>query len=407
VESRKIKIARIIARLNIGGPAIHAVLLTQGLNDTNTQSFLIAGQVSPGEADMLCFAERHGVSPIIVPHLGREISWWNDLAALWKLYRILLRERPDVVHTHTAKAGALGRLAGMLARIPVLVHTYHGHVFRGYFGRLKTALFVLTERLLALWTDRIIAISQQQCNELCSIYRIAPREKFSVIPLGFDLDPFLRCNQSAKEGMFETRDVVIGVIGRMVPIKNHRMAIDVCAHVVREEMSPCPVRMIMVGDGPLRRDMEQYARQAGLEQCIMFQGWQSNLAKIYEEIDLALLTSINEGTPVALIEAMAAGLPFVATRVGGIPDLMVGKGRAMCGSAGRGAFTVYDNGILVESGDVAGCATAVVYLAGDRATSRRMGEEGRRFVCNRHTRGRLLQDMQVLYSSLLEQKALL
>lgn len=407
VEQRPIKIVRVIARLNVGGPAIHVVLLTEGLNDARMRSFLVTGQVGPGEADMEYFARQHRVTPVVLPRLGREISWRDDLVALWQLFRILVRERPDVVHTHTAKAGTVGRLAGILARVPIRVHTFHGHVFHGYFGPLKGTVFMWIERLLACFTSRIVAISPQQLDELCDTYRIAPRHKFVVIPLGFGLEPFLQIRRAGREGSSEShgREVVIGMIGRLVPVKNHEMAVRVCERVIRQGRSPGALRLVIVGDGPRRDELELQVQEAGLQSSIVFEGWRSDLPKVYAGLDLVLLTSCNEGTPVALIEAMASGLPFIATRVGGVRDLMVGEPRAVTEPAGRPLYWIYDNGILVDSDDVGGCAAAVADLAADPDRMRWMGEVGREFVRKRYSKERLLDDMRALYDGLVQARS--
>lgn len=395
---------RVIARLNVGGPAIHAVLLTQGLNDETFRSCLITGRVSEGEADMSYCAERYSVTPIVLSGLGREIFWLDDLAAFWWLYRFFRRERPDIVHTHTAKAGALGRLAAFLARVPIRVHTFHGHVFHGYFGRCKTAFFLWVERLLALLTDRIVVISDQQLAALHRIYRIASRRKFVVIPLGFDLGSFLAIERSPAESCRTAgQGLVVGVVGRMVQVKNHAMAVRVCRRLARDR-APMSARFIMVGDGPLRAALEREVKEAGLESSVVFTGWRSDLEALYRELDLVLLTSINEGTPVTLIEAMAAGLPFIATRVGGVVDLMVGEGRPISDSSGRALYVTYDNGILVESGDVSGAAAAVDFLAQEPAVRLAMGEAGRRFARSCFAKDRLLRDVRSLYAELLAEK---
>ena len=396
---------RVIARLNVGGPAIHAVLLTQGLNDETFRSCLITGRVSEGESDMSYCAERYSVTPIVLSGLGREISWLDDLAAFWWLYRFFRRERPDIVHTHTAKAGALGRLAAFLARVPIRVHTFHGHVFHGYFGRCKTAFFLWVERLLALLTDRIVVISDQQFAALHRTYRIASRRKFVVIPLGFDLGSFLAIERSPAESCRPAgQGLVIGVVGRMVPVKNHAMAVRVCERVVREETGGVGLRLVLVGDGPLRPGLERQVKEAGLESSVDFTGWRSDQGKLYEGLDLVLLTSVNEGTPVVLIEAMAAALPFVATRVGGVPDLMVGEGRPTTDVSGRVLYVVHDNGILVESGDITGAAAAVAYLAREPEVRRAMGRAGRQFARARFAKPRLIAEVRTLYMTLLAER---
>lgn len=401
---RPVKIVRILGRLNIGGPAIHAVLLTEGLNDRQFHSILVTGTVGKSEGDMAYFAQQHGVHPLIVPELGREISWLEDIVALWKLYKILVRERPDIVHTHTAKAGTLGRIAAVLARVPIRIHTFHGHVFDGYFGRLKTKLFILIERILAVVTTRILAISQEQLLDLSIRYGIAPREKFRVVPLGFDLSPFLKGKalDERKGHSAGTEDIVIGLVGRLVHIKNPQMAVRAVESLAHDGSVAQRVRLIVAGDGELRVELQRQVRQAGLGDKIQFAGWLQNLPNLYASLDLLILTSLNEGTPVVLIEAMAAGLPFIATKVGGVSDLACGAEAVVYGSNGRPLFSVFANGVLVASGDDEGFAAALKFLCREPERRQRMGREGRRFVRELYSEERLLQDMQMLYRECLE-----
>jgi len=402
---RPVKIARIIARMNIGGPAIHAVLLTKGLSDEKFRSILITGTVGNSEGDMLYFARRHGVTPLSVPELGREISWRDDVVALWKLYRIFRKECPDIVHTHTAKAGTLGRIAAILARVPIRIHTFHGHIFHHYFGPLRTRLFILIERLLARFTAKIIAISDAQLADLSMRYRIAARDKFRVIPIGLDLSPLLqsRGRDRSRGPTPDDRETVIGFIGRLVPVKNPQMALRVFERVVRHGAMG-RIRLVVAGDGELRPQLQAEVTRAGLDDRILFMGWRQDLSKLYSDLDLVIVTSLNEGTPVVLIEAMASGLPFVATRVGGIMDLMLGPEQVVRGPDGRSAFSVFANGVLAEPADEQGFAAALEYLLNDPALMGRMGSEGRQFVRDRFSTERLLADIQTLYGDCLVQQ---
>jgi glycosyltransferase involved in cell wall biosynthesis len=368
------------------------------------ESCLLAGQVSPGEADMGYFAEEHGVQPIILPRLAREISCFDDLATLWRVYQFFRRTRPHIVHTHTAKAGAIGRLAGLLARVPVLIHTFHGHVFYGYFGRFKTTCFLWVERLLALFTNKLIVISEKQREEVCHRYQIAEQNKFAVIPLGFDLAQFLSVDRRTECLSSPGQGIRVGIIGRMVPVKNHGLAVSICEKIFHEQLTPLPMQFVMVGDGPLRESLEGRVAALGLEGRINFVGWQRDLPRTYQSLDLILLTSINEGTPVALIESMAAGLPFVATGVGGVRDMVDGEGIEFRNQVGEVLYVRYKNGILVKPGDVKGAATALAYLAEEPKIRQEMGEAGRRFVQDRYAKERLLHDMRTLYQGLIAQR---
>jgi len=404
VEPRPIRVVRIIARLNIGGPAVHAVLLTAGLNNAEIQSTLIAGTVTPSEGDMMYFAQAHGVRPVYIPELGREISWKDDVVAFWKIWRLLCRERPHVVHTHTAKAGTVGRIAAVLAGVPVRIHTFHGHVFHSYFGLIKTRLFLLIERCLAAFTTKIVAISEAQLEDLAVRYRIAPKSKFCVIPLGLDLAPLLAISRGGdvlKAADFSTA-IRIGFVGRLVPIKNPAMAVKIMERLVQQKPCLRPIRLIVAGNGELKEALLEQVREARLEEHVQFVGWQETLVEFYAGVDLAVLTSLNEGTPVALIEAMAAGLSFVATRVGGIENLMQSPREEFRRSDGRPLFGLYANGALAESGDEEGFGAAVAYLLQDSARRERMGQEGRRFAQKRFSKERLVNDTKALYWQCLQ-----
>ncbi|MCX5687193.1 MAG: glycosyltransferase family 4 protein [Candidatus Omnitrophica bacterium] len=382
------KILRIIARLNIGGPARNAVILTEGFSDT----VLVCGEVDKAEGDMMYLAREKGMKPIIVEELGRELSWKDDWSAFWKIYKIICREKPDIIHTHTAKAGALGRMAGILynlnkpRRMPafgeatyaVLIHTFHGHVFSGYFGKIKTVFFIWTEKILALFTDKIITVSRNLKDELAHKYRIALEKKIEVIELGFELDELFALP------LKESSEVInIGIVGRLVPIKNHKMLFRACRAGLN-----LPYRIIVVGDGELRCDLEKYAEELGMCDKIKFKGWVKDLKAIYEELDIVALTSLNEGTPVSLIEAMASGRPVITTNVGGVKDI------------------VEDNksGYLVESGDEESFSQKLMDLIKDSEKRKKFGEYGRNIVKNRFSKERLIKDTGTLYNNTLQKK---
>lgn len=324
-EPRPIRVMRIIARLNVGGPAIHVTLLTAHMRPPDFESILVCGRVSPHEGDMAYLAETCGVVPVYVPELGRELSPLRDLITLFKLWRLMRRLRPDVVHTHTAKAGFVGRLAAWLARVPVRVHTFHGHVFHGYFGPRKTALFLALERLTARLTDRLITISPALKEELASVYHIAPAEKIAVVPLGLDLSAYL--NTPRHQGVFRRQfglpadAPLAGIVGRLVPIKNHALFLQ-AAQRVRQTLPQA--HFVIVGDGELRQTLMAQAEALRLADAVTFTGFLRDLRPVYSDLDLLVISSDNEGTPVSIIEALAAGVPVVSTAVGGVPDLLDG-----------------------------------------------------------------------------------
>ncbi len=400
-----VKVVRLIARLNTGGPTVHTVLLTQGLNSGRYHSLLVAGMVGPGEGDMGYYARSHGVVPLVLAEMGRDLAFRNDLLALWKLFRLFRREEPDVIHTHTAKAGGLGRVAGLLYNLARLlsgrrgakfVHSFHGHIFHGYFPGWKSRLLVLVERILARMTHRVVTVSESIKRELADVYRICPREKIAVVPVGLDLSWVNEIGSylGRLRGDFgvPADRLTIGIVGRITEVKNHRLFLS-AARMLGETTTS---HFFVIGDGELQGEISAVAAELGLGGAVTFTGWQRNPAKIYADLDIVCLTSLNEGTPVVLIEAMAAGRPFVATDVGGVRDLMAGAGTRH----GEG-FEAFANGVLVRPNDVRALAGALEFLARRRDLQREMGAAGRRLAEKRYSYTRLLDDVDTLYMDLL------
>jgi len=389
-----IKIVRIITRLNIGGPVINAVLLSEGLSRYGFSSCLVAGNIEQGEGDMSYFACERGVKPIIIHELVRSIGLLKDLKALWKIYRIIKREKPDIVHTHTAKAGTLGRIASVLAGVPVRVHTFHGHVFDGYFNKVTAKIFIVIERFLARFTTKIIAVSNSVAEAVWKEYDIAPREKIEVIPLGFDLEKFLAADRYKgvlKKELGLNSDILLaGIVGRLVPIKNHKLFLDAAKTLVTHNLS-LTTKFVIVGNGELRGDLEEYANKLGIKKDVIFLGWRRDLETIYADLDIVCLTSFNEGTPVSLIEAMASSKPVIATDVGGVKDIVKD------GVSGR----------LVCSGDVNNLGAAILELLEDGNKRLEMGDNGRMFVRENFNKHRLIEDTKNLYEVLLKKRGVL
>ena len=388
----KVKVARIVARLNIGGPAVHIINLMAGLDPDRFENLLIVGRPGPNEGDMGYLASQKGIDPLIIPGLGRELSPLWDAQTIFKLARILRRQRPHIVETHTAKAGAVGRLAARLAGVPILIHVFHGHVFHSYFGPAKTELFINIERGLARLTDRIITISPAQRRDVVDVYRIAPPERVLTIPLGLDLGPFEAARQSC-QGQFRSSlgispDMpLVGFVGRLTSVKNPSQFIEVAGRVVRE--SP-QVRFVLVGDGELRPALEKQVGALGLAQTVIFAGWQANMPAVYSDLDLLVLTSLNEGTPVTVIEALATGVPVVASEVGGVPDVV----------------THQETGLLVPSGDAEATAQAILQFLRAPERAQRLAIAGQRVVLGRFDLSRLVSDMDALYHALLIEKGI-
>jgi glycosyltransferase involved in cell wall biosynthesis len=403
--SRPIKVVRVIARLNTGGPAIHAILLTRALNGARFTSRLVTGVVGPNEGDMGYYAEQRGVRPVVIPELGRTVSPGDDLRALVKLFALLRREQPDIVHTHTAKAGLLGRIAGVAynvlatlagARRTRLVHTFHGHVFDGYYPPIISRGMVLAERVLAAVTDRVIAISDKIRDDLVTRYRVCAPGAVSVVSLGLEFGWTDELDDAAgwlrAAHALPAEAVLVGIVGRLTDVKNHGLLLDAFARLRGRD-----VRLIVFGDGETRTALEDTVRRRQLDDRVVFVGWERRPARIYADLDIVCLTSKNEGTPVALIEAMAAGRPFVSTRVGGVPDLVVGRPIEHADG-----FAVYGNGLLVPPGDADTLARALDHLASRPEVRRAMGAVGRVAVLKRFSEERLVQEIEAEYLDLLD-----
>jgi glycosyltransferase involved in cell wall biosynthesis len=407
------KVVRIIARLNVGGPAKHVVWLTAGLRDAGFETLLVTGKVPEGEEDMGYFAAEAGVFPRYFTEMSREISL-KDAITVWKLFRLFLRERPNIVHTHTAKAGTVGRSAGFLYRWLTpgtflgkprqckFVHTYHGHVFHSYYGRRRTQLFLAVERLLArLVTDRLIVISKQQSIEIGEKFRVGRPGQIKVIPLGLDLGVFAEhASRRAKfrqELCIPDDAILIGIVGRLTEIKNHEMFLNVVARL--KAVDPAcrrqgAVRFIVVGDGALRRDLENQREDLGLDADVIFVGSRTDPEYFYPALDIVALTSKNEGTPLTLIEAMANARPVVATTVGGVVDLL---GEVI----EDGPYKVCKRGIGVPPGDVVAFVDALSRIIRDRSLRQELGIRGLEFVEVNYSKERLFEDIKGLYGELM------
>lgn len=386
----QIRVLRVIARLNVGGPARHVALLNSGMDaDQRFRSWLVTGTENPSEGTLLDYAQARGVEPVVIPEILGQASFTpRDLVALAKLTALIRRLRPHVVHTHTAKAGFLGRLAARAAGVPVVLHTYHGHVLSGYYSPAKTRALQLMEHGLSRLSDQLIAVSDRVRDDLVQ-FGVAPVERFQVVPLGLDLAPLF--DVSAQRGVLRRELGVspdaplIGIVGRLFPIKNHSLFLDAAARLLTEQPD---ARFVIVGDGALRAELEARAEQADLAGRVYFTGWRHDLTTIYADLDVLAVSSRNEGTPVSAIEAMAAGCVVVATRVGGLPDL-IDDGRT---------------GSLVPGDDPTALSSAIGRMLSDPVESETVRAAARADVERRFMATRLVEEMKALYLHLLADK---
>lgn len=397
------KILRIIARLNVGGPARHVVWLTEELNDDEFESLLIAGTVPAGEEDMNYIAAEHGVRPLFIEEMSRELSL-KDAISLYKVFREMRRYRPDIVHTHTAKAGTVGRAAAFLYRLlnpgkrVRIVHTFHGHVFHSYYGRVKTKVFLTIEKLLArVATDKIIVISPQQLREIHEQFGVGREQQFEVIPLGIDLDAF-RPNDEKRQAFrselsIRPGELLIGFVGRLTEIKDISLYLQVAARAARLDDGP-RLRFVIAGDGHLRRALEAEAAELGLGESMHFLGNRTDADTVYAGLDIVALTSLNEGTPLSLIEAMAAERPVISTVVGGVRDLL---GRM---AEEHDGFQVFERGIGVPGRDPGDFLKGLIYLTKNERLRERLVVESSNFVHHEYAKRRLVADIKQLYRKL-------
>jgi glycosyltransferase involved in cell wall biosynthesis len=389
-------ILRIIARLNMGGPARHTVLLDAGLRQRGFHTLLVHGSLGEGEGSFEYLARAEGLPTRRIPALGRRIHVWDDIRAFAAVTRTIWHEQPDIVHTHTAKAGVLGRVAAALynatrpsrARCAV-VHTFHGHVLEGYFGRFGNTLVRIAERGLGRLTDCTIAISDLQRRDLVERYRVAAPDRTTVVPLGLDLHSFAELTEQARPALrrqlgLAEEDFSVGFVGRFVPIKNLGELLRAVA--IARKVVP-RIRLALAGDGPDRATLEATATRLGIRDRVDFLGWRTDLVSFYGSLDVLALASANEGTPVAIIEAMAAGVPVVATAVGGVPDVI------------EDGVT----GLLTEPAADA-IAAGLVSVAQDRIGAARRASRARQLVAKRYDPGQLVDRIAELYRHVLERK---
>src|SRR6187399_322968 len=391
------RVLRILNRLIIGGPSKNAIYLSRYMQP-DFDTLLVIGGKEDHELDADFLATANNIDPTCIPEMKRSISPYNDWAAYNKLKKLIKEFKPDIVHTHAAKSGALGRLAAKHSNVPVIVHTFHGHIFHSYFNSVKTNFFIRTERYLAGLSDAIVAISDVQKKELSGDFKIAAEHKFSVIPLGLDLDNFI-INQEEKRNKFRTEfglddDVVaLGIIGRLVPIKNHSLFLKGLKHVL--DNTTVKFKAFIIGDGESRMAIEQMANDLGIKYTkqtdathphpLIFTSWRTDIDTIFAGLDVIALTSLNEGTPVSLIEAQAAGKPIVSTNVGGIENVVIKN----------------ETAFLSESNDVKGFSDQLLSLVGSENLRNKMVEKSKKNVEDKFHYLRLVKDVKSLYSQLL------
>lgn len=390
-EGKKIKILRIINRFNIGGPTYNATFLTAFLDDKYTTK-LVGGLPEEGESDSLYILEKYGVEPVLIPELKRKPSVKNDREAYKKIKEIIKEFNPDIVHTHASKAGALGRRAAASCGVPIIVHTFHGHVFHSYFGKTKTSLFKQIEKRLAKKSTGIIAISDLQKKELVEEHSICKSQKVEVINLGFDLQPFQEKRKNLRDEVrtelqLENNDIAIGIIGRLAPIKNHSFFLQAIEQVLAKTTKS--IKVFIVGDGEERQKIEEKVEKMNqrFENRIKMTSWVKDVGRFNAGLDIICLSSNNEGTPVSLIEAQAGNIPVVTTDVGGVKDIILEN----------------ETGFIVPIGNLEMYAEKVLDLVGNEEKRLKMSQNGWNFVQDKFSYQTLVKNMDNYYTKLINQ----
>jgi len=394
------RILRIINRFNLGGPTYNAAYLTKYM-PPHYETLLIGGEKEESEESSAHILNSLDLTSTIIPEMKRSINPLNDYNAYKKIKNIIKEYKPDIVHTHAAKAGTIGRLAAYTSKVPVIVHTFHGHVFHSYFNKAKTSVFKNIERNLAAKSTKIIAISEKQKYELGTIHRICPPEKIEIIPLGFDLSRFQE-NIEDKRRAFRKQyniaddEIAVGIVGRIVPVKNHELFVRAWKEVC--DKSTKKIRAFVVGDGEDRSKIEELAQLLGISICVgdfenskcslTFTSWIKDVDVVNAGVDIIALSSLNEGTPVSLIEAQAGNNPVVSTKVGGIENVVIHN----------------KTGLLSEIGDTQGYANNLLRLIEDVDLRLQMQKLGWENVRGKFHYTRLVKDMDKLYSTLLHSK---
>lgn len=390
-----IKVLRIINRFNIGGPTYNVTYLSAYLGD-EFETMLVGGQPEEGESDSLYIPKNHNLEPTLIPELKRNPNFKSDVAAYRKIKAIIKEYCPHIVHTHASKSGAIGRRAAHACNVPIIIHTFHGHVFHSYFGKIKTSIFKNIEKKLAKKSTKVIAISKLQKQELSTEHRIAPPEKFEIIPLGFELERFYKHNAENRvkiRNQYNIKDheVAIAIVGRLAPVKNHDFFLKVITQTLQQTKQK--IKVFIVGGGDLQSEIEAKVQilNSNFKNEIIMTSWIKDIDVFNAGMDIIALTSDNEGTPVSLIEAQAAFLPVISTNVGGVKDILIEN----------------KSGFVVEKGDIETYTEKLRLLIENKELRLEMGQVGHDFVLKNYNYTTLVSNMRELYLKLLKEKNLI
>lgn len=392
--SKKIRILRILNRLNLGGPTYNASFLTKFISK-KYKTILISGKKLKSEKSSKFIVDKIGVKIKVIDNFERNISLVNDIKVIFTIIKIIKKFKPHIIHTHASKAGFIGRIAGIICGTQIMIHTFHGHIFHSYFGKTKAYLFILIERLLAFKTNKIIALSNKQKKELTETFKIDKKQKFKIINLGFDISKF---NKKKKNSIYLKKlnlknHKSICAVGRLTSIKNLEYFIDI-AHelIIKKKIN---IKIIIVGDGEQKKDLINYALNLGLKACeyknttinknydIVFTSWINDIENLYSIVDIVCNTSLNEGTPLSLLEAMAAKKTVISTNVGGIPDIIKNGFNGYC-------FNINEKNKMINK---------IKFLLKNNYKRNQIGLNGFNFVKKNFSYQNLIKNMEIIYEN--------
>lgn len=384
------KVLRLTNRLNLGGITYNASYLSKYIDD-EFETLFLSGMLDEEEESSLFIPESLGLQPVFVKSMFRKISFIDDIKAIIEVINHIKEFEPDIIHTHTSKPGVVGRIAALWCKVPVTVHTFHGHVFHSYFGKVKTEFYRQIEKWLGKFTSKIIAISPAQKYDLVEKYKVIEEKNVEIIRLGFDLDRF-KVNREAYRKEFRQKynlneeDVAIGIIGRLVPIKNHKLFVETIFEL--KKISTKNFKAFIIGDGELRLEIENQIEALQLEDSpFVFTSWIKKIEFATNGLDIVCLTSNNEGTPVSLIEASASRKPVVATNVGGVKDVVKQN----------------ETGLICDKNPI-DLAKSIHSFMIDKAKANQFGKAGEVFINQIYSYKRLAKEVSDLYRKLLTEK---
>lgn len=397
VQEHKKKVVAILNRLDIGGTAMNTFPLMNGLQEFFDVTILYGDRDS--DASVISYYQINYPSINIVPvrTLNNSYNIFQDFVAINFISKWLKKEQVQLVHTHGSKAGFVGRIAAKNSKIPITIHTYHGHFFHSYFGKIKTGLFILLERYLSKITTHLITLSNSQLNDICNVYKISNTNKTSIIQLGIQPDNFI-IDKEKKRNNFRDRfkltsnQIAIGIVGRLAPIKNHYLFIDAALLLLKNNKTN--IVFFIVGDGEKTNTVKKYLSHqlkiafGNLNDLhhFVFTSWYTEIEEVQNGLDIVVLTSSNEGTPLSIIEAQVCGKPVVVTNVGGVSDTVINN----------------ETGFVVENNNSAIIASKLKDLINDEALRLKLGQKATEFATVSFSLQKQILQTKNLYNQLLE-----